>query len=341
MMNPSREPMEHDRKRQDPLRRLLPTPLVADLPLMGRTIRFETNSPSVFKRTQDLFARYPRPSNSLADFLWKIVCEPSAQVRPPWPEVFAFSDKGLRFASFGQHSFLAVDLAAREAIGYLAEELLANPAGFASPFLNTLFVMTAGALRLTPLAGACVTMGEKGLLVLGEPNNGKTTSSYLTARLGLEFYSDGTLFLDLDGGRLRLWGDFSPASFRMETSEFLPKLLSVGQPFHYLDLSFLYVEEGTSIPSNGYPVVPVACVFLERGGASSPRLTPLNYLKLSQRLEASLSFRDDERFESQQSAALSALARVPAYRLTYGADPAVAATFLRNILEVHSLLEAR
>jgi len=182
-------------------------------------------------------------------------------------------------------------------------------------------------------------MGEKGLLVLGMPNNGKTTSSYLAAKQGLDFYSDRAVFLDLDDGRLRVWGDFSPASFRVETSEFLPELRIIGRPFQYCDSTFWYVEEGTSIRSNGHPVIPVSCIFLERGGASAPRLTPLNYAESYQRLGASLSFLDDERFETQQSAAFSALARVPACRLAYGNDPAVAAPFFRNLLVVCDLLE--
>lgn len=333
------ECLKADRKRQDPLRRLAPTPLVAELSIMGRTVRLETNSPTILERTQSLFAKYPRSSSGTPDFLWRIVCETSPQTGPPWPEICAFSDEGLRFASFGQHSFLAIDLASREAVGYLAEGLLADEAGFASPFLTTLFIMTAGALRLTPLAGACVTMGEKGLLVLGMPNNGKTTSSYLAAKRGLDFYSDRAVFLDLDGGRLRVWGDFSPASFRVETCEFLPELRVSGRPFHYRDLTLWYVEEGTSIRSNGNPVIPVSCVFLERGTASSPRLTPLNSLESSQRLEDSLSFRDDECFETQQSAAFSALAQVPACRLAYGNDPASAAPFFRNLLVVCDMLE--
>lgn len=303
-MDPPGECLKASRKRHDPLRRLMPTPLIASLPVMGRTIRLETNSRSILERTQQLFARYPKASSGPFDFLWKIVCEASPHVRLPWPEISAFSDKGLRLVNFGQHSFLAIDLAAREAVGYLAEGLLADEAGFTSPFLTTLFDMTAGALRLTPLAGACVTIGEKALLVLGRPNNGKTTSSYLTVRLGLEFYSDRVVFLDLDDGRLRAWGNFTPALFRTETSKFLPELQVKGRPFHYRDMTFLCVDEGTAIPSNGHPVIPVSCVFLERGAASVPRLTPLNHAESLQRLKESLPFRDDERFESQQSAAL-------------------------------------
>jgi len=171
------------------------------------------------------------------------------------------------------------------------------------------------------------------------PNNGKTTSSYLAAKRGLDFYSDRAVFLDMDEGTLRVWGDFSPASFRLETSEFLPELRVLGRPFHYRDLTLLYVEEGTSIRSNGHPVTPVSCVFLERGAAKAPRLLRLNPVESSHRLEKSLSFRDDERFESQQNAAFSALARVPACRLAYGNDPAVVVPFFRNLLVICDSLE--
>lgn len=185
------ESLTAERKRQDPLRRLLPASLVADLSVMGRTIRLETNSPSILARTQGLFAKYPGAVSGRSDFLWKIVCETNPLVRPPWPEISAFSDKDLHFVSFGQHSFLAIDLATKEAAGYLPEGLLADEAGFTSPFLTTLFILTAGALRLTPLAGACVTLGRKALLVLGMPNNGKTTSSYLAAKRGSIFTLTG------------------------------------------------------------------------------------------------------------------------------------------------------
>jgi hypothetical protein len=337
-MTPSVACLNPDSQRQDPLRRLRPTPFVADLPLLERVIRFETNSLTILNRTRDLCARFPTAPHRPPDFLWRIVVDSSQPAEPPWPELSAFSDEGLRFMSFGHRNFIALDLPAKEAIGYLAEGLSADRAGFVSPFLNTLFVMTAGALRLTPLAGACVTMGRAGLVVLGQPNSGKTTASYLTARLGLEFYSDATIYLDFDHGNLRLWGDFSPACFRTETATYLPEIKSLGCPYRYRDLNFLYVEEGTSIPCNGHPVVPVACIFLKRAVASTPRFTKLNHAQSMARLAEYLAFQDDECFEPQHSAALAALARLPAYRLAYGTDPAVAATFLRNILMVNNSL---
>ena len=325
--------------RLDPLRRLLPTPLAANLPVMGRTIRLETNSPFILDLTQRLFARYVKQGAGPPEFLWRVICESSSGTKPPWPEVSAFSDDRLRYVSFGQHNFLAIDLRAQEAIGYIADGLLADESGFVNPYLNTLFTLTAATLRLTPLAGACVTLGRHGLVILGEPNSGKTTSSYLAARLALDFYSDASVFLDPQADGLRLWGDFSPASFRPESAQFLPELRRDGRPFHYCDMTFLYVEQGTAITGNGYPITPVACVLLERGAAPSPRLASMGHADCREALEKSMSFRDDQCFAARHAAALASLARLPTYRLSYPSDPAVAASFLKSILEVHTSLE--
>jgi len=56
-------------------------------------------------------------------------------------------------------------------------------------------------------------------------------------------------------------------------------------------------------------------------------------------LENCLAFQDDRRFAPQYASALRALGELPGYRLVYGNDPAVAATFLRSILSVHNSQE--
>jgi hypothetical protein len=49
-------------------------------------------------------------------------------------------------------------------------------------------------------------------------------------------------------------------------------------------------------------------------------------------LEQSIPFKDDERFAAQESSALAALARLPAYHLAYGTDPGEAAAFFPKLL---------
>jgi hypothetical protein len=327
-------------KYRDPLRRLTATPLVTDLCIMGRKVRLESNSTALFGGITALFERGVGPSSTPPDFLWRFVGEIDAGSHLPWPDMAAFSDDGLRYVNLGQRSFFAIDLDAGEAIAFLAEELASDPAGFSSVFAATLFDLTAPALRLVPIAAACVALYGRALLVLGPPRSGKTTSTYLAGKLGLEFHADQASFLDLQRDGLRVWGQFWPAAFREDTVQFLPELKSSTRSFTYGNLTFLCFSKHPFQTPQARAVVPVGCVFLERRNATAPQLIPMGSAEREDRLSDCLSFKDDVRFRSQYASALRALGKLPAYRLPYGNDPAVAATFLRSILMVHNSLEA-
>src|ERR1022692_232823 len=131
-------------QRQDPLHRFTPTPYTAALPVMGRTVQLETNNLRILQHTSALFAPYPGSPSGHPEFRWRIVIQPHPQMTPPWPKRSAFSDLGLRYAEFGQRNFLAVDLDAREAIGFLAEGLAKDELGLTSPFIENMFLMSAG-----------------------------------------------------------------------------------------------------------------------------------------------------------------------------------------------------
>ncbi len=319
----------------DPMRRFTPTPYIACLPVMGRTVRLETNSSQLLKHMVELFARYPESSSQPANFLWRIVVESDVPFCPPWPRRSTFSDDGLRFAQFGQRNFLAVNIEAREAMAFVAEGLVEDAQGFTSPFIDTLFYMTAGSLGLVPLAAACISSGTRGLLVLGAPNQGKTTASYLASEGGLTYHSDQSVFLEIASGRLQAWGDFVPIAFRPETLQFLPELESRTRSFSYCDFTFYYMPKDKLDSKQPGFVIPVCCVVLERESSRVPQLARLANTDCA--LSEYIAFKDDARFEKQRVAVLAALAQLPAYQLTYDSDPASAAPFLRELLARHDL----
>jgi len=328
--------------RNDPMRRFVPTPYAASLPVMGSVVRFETNHSTLLDHMVELFARYAVAPDAGAPggspkFLWRIVVDPQVHFGTPWPRRYSFSDDGLRFAQFGQRNFLAVNIDAREAIAFVAEGLVEDVLGFTSPFVDTLFYMTAGTLGLVPFAAACVSSGMKGLLVLGSPNQGKTTATYLAARGGLTFHADQSVFLDTANGELRAWGDFVPIAFRPETLQFLPELETRTRLFSYCDFTFCYMDKeklDSTLP--GF-VTPICCVVLERGAASSPRLVRLATEDCSRSLSQYIAFKDEDRFEDQRSKILSTLAHLPVYHLAYDSDPATAAPFLQQLLARHDV----
>jgi hypothetical protein len=326
------------RVREDPLHRLTPTPFSALLPVMGRTVRLETNSACILDQLKQLFARYPESVDGEPSFSWKIVSEPDVHGGPSWPRRSAFSDPGLRFAEFGQRNFLAVDIEARQAIAFVSERFAEDVFGFTSPFIDTLFYMTSGSLGLVPLAAACVASGTKGLLLLGGPNQGKTTVSYLAAKGGgLTYFADQSVFLEVISSQLHAWDDFVPVAFRPETLEFLPELKPTTHRFSYCDFSFYYGAKHTPHPPRTGGVTPVCCVILEREAAASPRLVSLSETDRSRYITECVAFLDEERFAEQRLRVLERLRRLPTYALAYGSDPATVVSFIGQLLAAHSV----
>jgi len=324
----------------DPLRRFRVTSLTLDVLTMGKSIRVETDSSLILKRATRAFARFERALNGPPpEFRWRIVCEPSEESKVCWPPLTAFSDQAMRYINIGRRSFVAMDLLAREAVGILPESFAKDEAGFSSVFLASMFYLTAPVLGLLPVSAACVAKGEKGVLLFGPPYSGKTTSSYSARKLGLEFHADQSVFLELDSGALRAWGDFWPAAFRPETTRFLPELSALARPFSYRDRTFLCLDKEPSISRNAESVIPAACIFLERGD-TAPRLIPLSSHDIRNRFVLTTPFKDDAGSREEREAVFEALSRLPSYRLLYG-DPSVAAVFFRSVLNTHHLMEDR
>src|SRR5262245_24191128 len=325
----------------DPLRRFRSTSLSFDAVLMGRRVRIETDSVPILNHVTRAFNCFGQTSNSLSPhFRWRIVSEPHDEAIASWPPMTAFGDDNMRYINIGQRSFIAIDIAAREAVGILSECLTNDEAGFSSVFLARMFYLTAPALGLTPISAACVAKGQEGLLVFGPSNSGKTTSSYSAKKLGLKFHADQAAFMEIHRGTLRAWGDFWPAAFRPETARFLPELPTLGQSFSYRDRTFLCLDKDASFPRSAESVVPSACIFLERQ-APAPKLIPLSRHEISQRVGSISPVKDDPGSKQARESVFQALGGLPWYRLLYGEDPSVAAVFFRSVLKSHHLMEHR
>jgi hypothetical protein len=324
---------------EDPLRRFRATPLACEVSLMGRSIRIETNSPAVLKQVERLMNGPASPAGTHSQFLWKIVAEREEGVAVSWPAMTAFSGSDVRYINLGQRSFIAVDLGARRAVGVLPEYLVSDEPGFSSVFLARMFYLTIPALGLVAVSAACVAVEGRGLLLLGTPGSGKTTASYRSTKLGLDFHADQAVFLEVKNGSLCAWGDFWPAAFRPDSAQIFPELNSQSRSLVYCDRTFLCIPKNPSSPSTGRSVTPVGCIFLERETGTSPKLVPLRHGETSSRLAAFVPFKDDAGSLSERDGIFKALSRLPAYRLAYGNDSSEAAVFLRSILSTHHPME--
>jgi hypothetical protein len=138
------------RKGPDPTKRLTPTSLVADFCAAGCAIRLETNSPAIFRLVGDGLSRNLQTRPSHKRFLWRLIGDDDAGLLPQPRGFSSVSADGLQIVNMGQQSFLAMDLEARCALGFLAEEFLKDGRRFEKLVLARLLSLTAGALRWKP-----------------------------------------------------------------------------------------------------------------------------------------------------------------------------------------------
>jgi hypothetical protein len=324
--------IQNGSERVDPLRRFTPTPLGITLQLMGRTVRFETNSIKILDLVLQFFASCTRMSQGDPELTWRIVSESSSIAGPG--STSTFSDADLSFVSMGQRSFLAMDAETRSGIAFLAEgfaEVLEPRFMVRSP-LEFLFYMTVASMGLTSLSAACVGFGAKGILLLGEPNSGKTTASYVAARLGMELLADHVVFLERAASGVRAWGDPFPVMFRPESLRFFPELRNQVRTLSYDGVTFCLFDKSKLQSPQEHSIAPLCSILLQRAAAAEPRLVPMVQGEFSRYLAASLLFRESDRFRSQRDAVFAGLEELPSYRLSYGEDPATAATFVRDLL---------
>ena len=326
----------------DPLRRSVPTPHSITLELMGKAVRLESNSPKVIDHALQFFAWYPQVSQGdlkqdHPDLTWRIVSEPGGLDRPG-ASPSGFSDANLSFANFGQRSFGAVDAATRTGIAFLAEEFVEvlEPRLGIRPPMEFLLYMTVTSLGFICLSAACVAFHGRGVVLLGEPNSGKTTATYMAAKLGMELLADHMVFLESTSSGVRVWGDTFPALFRPEALQYLPELRSQVCELSHEGVDFYFFEKSSLQSAQAHSVAPLCCILLERGVAAAAQLAPMPPAALMPHLATDLLFKVADGFQSEQSAVFAGLAEVPAYRLSFGENPAIVATIVRDMLVSHS-----
>jgi hypothetical protein len=327
------EAVPYGGRRSDPLRRSVPTPHSITLQLMGRAVRLESNSPKIIDLALRYFAWYPHVSQDDPELTWRIVSEPGG-FEPPRTPPSAFSDAELSFVNFGQRSFAAVEAGTRSGIAFLAEEFteVLEPRFQPRPPLEFLLYMTVRSLGFTCLSAACVSFRGRGVILLGEHNSGKTTAGYVLAKLGMELVADHVVFLEPTPSGALIWGDLFPALFRPEALQFFPELLGQVHELSYEGVDFCFFDKSKLQSAQAHSVAPLCSIFLERAVAPEPRLATIPPAGLLQHLGAGLLFEGGDGFQSQQAAVFASLAEVPAYRLSYGEDPATAAAIVRDLL---------
>ena len=134
----------------DPTKRLTTTPLAAELCAAGCAVRLETNNAAILW----LVASCLRPRSQYhpvhTRFLWRLVSDDDAGIHGSAESFSGASADGLQFINMGQRGFMAMDAAARCAVGFLSKELLNDVDRFRNLVLARLIMLTETALRSRP-----------------------------------------------------------------------------------------------------------------------------------------------------------------------------------------------
>ncbi len=302
--------------------RFTPTPLVADLPVMGRTVCLETNSEAVLDQTLRAFKGYSDARDGEVRFRWRLVVDSGAGLQPLSPMITAFSGQGLRCVNLGQRGFMAIDLEAHLAVCFLPEGLVRDETAFCSLLLETLLVMTADALGLTPLPAACVAWSQHALLVFQEPE----TEGLLRSTPGRRRPEDQAgfiTFLEFVQGRLLAWEGFRQLG---HAPQLLEGLVGASGNRAY-DAS-----EAEGCFFSPRKTSPLACVFLDPVGQGPTRIIRLDEEAKAKRLESNCLIRRE--YSSNADSVLRMLGSLPAYCIKVGNEPGAITTLWRDLLSI-------
>lgn len=177
------------------------------LELAGHPFAFNTNSARIWEAASTFFS--PDPSVDEHSHLANITL-----LSHPRRAGSGTNEKYRRFrgrnefvhADYGADGSIWFDLRAREVLGRLSEEIIAEEAFFRRAVLAVIAGILAPSLGVIAVHAACVVRAGKAILLAAPSGTGKSTISLFLALRGWSLLSDDWTFVSSTNGSLRVWG---------------------------------------------------------------------------------------------------------------------------------------
>jgi hypothetical protein len=242
---------------------------------------------------------------------------------------FVYRRHGSVLAAGCGATLLTIDLSQQRYIAFVPPAALDRPEWYAW-HINGMARFAVSALDRHPLHAATWLAGETAVIVTGAPGSGKSTLALAALRQGFPLLSEEATHVSLARG-LRLWGhteQITPGAdaviFFPELADALPRRLPSGK----IKRVFATSRCPTAPPlTHAGPLL--FCVLTgERSGG--PVIAPLSDAERDTLLDAGVDEGFDQ-FPDVHRRVATALARVPAYRLSVGADPDAAVAALAEV----------
>jgi hypothetical protein len=207
---------------EHPLRADIPLPLLGVFHPLGFTVEIATNSREVLEAAEETW-RYPRKNHLERPVELRIAVSPGKSRECPPPPVYREQRKLFSVISDAEN-FIVSDLGQGFGFGWLTNATVRNRAFLRYHFLEVTALGLLASLYLTPLHGACVRLGGKGVLLCGDSGAGKSTLAYACARSGWTLVSDDSSYLIRGGDGRTIVGNPHQVRFREPATQLFPEL---------------------------------------------------------------------------------------------------------------------
>ncbi len=263
------------RTNPDPLLRALPAPFRKVLYPLGKPLLVESNDAHVLECARLSFGHFPRAGASGRVIRLRLLRDPQAGSRPPWPRALFRSWQDLLWISCGGDNVAVADLQKRQAVGYFSGSMLEDAEFFRWTFLDALTYSTLVWHDFTFVHAAAVVREGLVFCLAGPAGTGKTSLAYHCARHGYRLLGDDAVLLSHRPGALRLRGNPARLHFAVEARQLFPELVQCPVSLRHDGREFLAIApKKLGVRTVVGESKAGAVVFLDRGGKPGLRRVP-------------------------------------------------------------------
>jgi len=253
----------------DPLGCTVPAEFVEVFSPLGVTLRLETNSTEIRDACRASFGSYGDfgPLARASQFTVRLLVDASFTAAPPWPDVVFRRHGDMLYASAGGQNTAVADLRRRQAFGFVSPAMAGDSDFLRRNFLDCLVLtmMTRGAgATHTYVHASAVAKCDRGLILCGPRESGKSTLAYACARRGFEIVADDVVYLRA-GRNLTAWG--RPWRLRLlpDCTRFFPELQEKAERTKSANKEVVEIDVQEFLPGRAQVrCAPMALFFLER-----------------------------------------------------------------------------
>jgi hypothetical protein len=300
-----------------------------ELQVAGAICRVATNSHNVGQALRTWKRRDSIPP--AGEFSMQILVTDGVRERRDTPHFRGLHH--LVIASFGGGNVFVFDVARRNVVATVAEEVAGDQLFWDRLLLPIAMGVLGAAVGVVPVHCACLAVDGEGLLIAGSSGAGKSTLSVALAQSGCSFLSDDWTYLSQTGGQLTAHGMLTPAKLLPDCERFFPFLAE------YSIRPALNQEMAFELPPRDLNTqVELSCqprwfLFLQRTTGEC-RLDPASPDEARRYVERSVERLPPELAEIAQrrAAIVEGVSRLSCWKLTYGGPPAVAVRGLQEFI---------